>query len=254
MELPFEPFSLLRGTHQQTIISSFLHLEKDPKSHRMMVTLPDLDSIALEVTTPKGWKPTDPTVVMIHGLSGSHRSPYLIRMTKKLAKNNIRAVRLNLRSCGSGKGHAKHICHAGRSDDVLAALLQLKKETPDSPISLIGFSLGGNIALKLAGELKDQAHTLLEKVIAIGPPIDLYSSVKLGNQKKNRFYEKYFIRLLKAEKKHRYKKYPDLKKVDLPRKLTMFEFDNLYTAPEAGFKDALDYYKKSSSGRLIWIS
>lgn len=247
MELPFEPFALFSGSHQQTIIGSFLHLEKEPKSKRLMVTLPDLDRIALEITTPKDWKPTDPTVVMIHGLCGSHRSPYLVRMTKKLAKRGIRSVRLNLRGCGSGRGHARQLYHAGRSDDVHHALDVLKKAFPESPTVLIGFSLGGNIALKLAGELQGFAEKFMKGVIAIGPPIDLLSSVNLVNEKSNRIYEKYFVRLLKSEVSYRHKKYPDLEKVHLPRRLTMFEFDEYYTAPQTGFKNAVDYYRKCSA-------
>jgi hypothetical protein len=247
MELPFEPFALFSGSHQQTIIGSFLHMEKEPKSQRLMVTLPDMDSLALEITTPSSWKPTDPTIVMIHGLCGSHRSPYLIRMTKKLSKLGFRCVRLNLRGCGSGKGHAKQLYHAGRSDDVYEALSLLRKQYPESPIVLVGFSLGGNIALKLAGELGSFGEKYLTGVIAVGAPVDLFSSVNLVNQKNNRIYERYFVRLLKSEVAYRHKKYPDLEKIHLPKRLTMFEFDEYYTAPQSGFKNAIDYYRKCSS-------
>lgn len=247
MELPFEPFALFSGSHQQTIIGSILHLEKEPNSRRLMVTLPDLDQIALEITTPQDWKPTDPTVIMLHGLCGSHRSPYLIRMTKKLASLGVRCVRFNLRGCGSGKGYAKELYHAGRSDDVYKVLEILKNENPLSPTVLLGFSLGGNIALKTVGELSDFANNYLKGVIAVGPPVDLLSSVNLVGQRQNRFYEKYFLRLLKSEVAYRHKQYPELNKIRFPRGLTMFEFDEYYTAPQSGFKNALDYYKKCSA-------
>ena len=147
IELPFDPFPFFSGSHQQTIFGSFFSFQLQPPSSRKLIELPDKDKISLEITTPKNWKPTNPTVIMLHGLCGSHKSPYLVRITKKLAKKGIRSVRFNLRGCGSGKGLAKGIYHCGRSEDVLVALKELKKEHPNSPIVLIGFSIGGSIAL-----------------------------------------------------------------------------------------------------------
>ena len=246
-EIPFEPFPFLTDPHQQTIIGSFFNLLIEPTSTRKLVSLKDGDKLSLEITTPKGWKPTDLTVLMVHGLCGSHRSPYLVRMAKKLEPLGIRTVRFNMRGCGSGRGLAKQIYHSGRSEDVFEATKALQAEHPESPIVLIGFSLGGNIVLKMAGELNTLGQTFLHKVIAVSPPADLFSSVLLLGDEANGMYERYFYRILRNDVVYLHKTFKDLPRIDLPRSLKFYEFDQLYTAPRCGFTSAQDYYNKCSS-------
>ncbi|MDE3046118.1 MAG: alpha/beta fold hydrolase [Verrucomicrobiota bacterium] len=250
-ELPFEPFSFIHDPHYQTIISSFFNLLFDPVSDSRIIPLSDGDKLCVEVTTPLGWKPTDLTVVMVHGACGSHQSPYLVRMVKRLEPKNIRSVRVNLRGCGSGKGLAKHSYHGGRSEDVFEVLKTLKRGTPDSPMLLIGFSLGGNIALKLAGELHSLGQEYLKAVIAVSPPVDLYSSVQMISDPANVMYERYFYKLLREDVLYRQKVFKDLPRVQLPKELKLYEFDQLYLAPYCGFKSAMDYYEKCSSIYVI---
>jgi predicted alpha/beta-fold hydrolase len=189
--------------------------------------------------------------VFVHGLCGSHSSPYLVRLAKRLAPLGCRIVRFNMRGCGSGKGLAKQIYHSGRSDDVFAAIQAVKKEYPSSPITLVGFSLGGNIVLKLAGELGAIGSSILSQVIAVSPPVDLFSSVQLLGDPSNRVYEKYFYRILRAEVYYRQKLFKDLPQFDLPRNLKLYEFDQIYTAPCCGFTSADDYYAKCSAFPLV---
>ncbi|MDE3048039.1 MAG: alpha/beta fold hydrolase, partial [Verrucomicrobiota bacterium] len=170
-ELPFDPYPFLDDPHKQTIISSMVNFLFEPPSDEKRVKLPDGDVISLQVTTPRGWEPKKGTVVMVHGLCGSHQSPYMVRITKHLAQMGIRSVRYNMRGCGTGFGLAKNIYHSGRSDDLFECLKVLKIEHPDSPTVLIGFSLGGNIVLKLAGELGTLAPYFLDRVFAVSPPV-----------------------------------------------------------------------------------
>ena len=108
-EIPhFKPFPLFSGCHFQTIVASLLMFYKKPRSQTEYVEVSDGDKLAMEVYTPKGWRPKDLTVLMIHGYSGSHTSPYLIRMTKKLAKLGIRSIRLNMRGCEAVEGMRKN--------------------------------------------------------------------------------------------------------------------------------------------------
>jgi len=250
-ELPFDPFPFIDDPHKQTIISSVFNFLFEPASEQKLVRLPDGDRISLEITTPREWKPTDLTVLFVHGLCGSHKSPNLVRMAKRLEPLGIRTVRYNMRGCGSGKGLAKNIYHSGRSEDVFESIKALKREHPDSPIVLIGFSLGGNIVLKLAGELGTLAGPFLKGVIAVSPPMELYSSVQMIGNPDNAFYERYFYKLLRADVNFRQKKFKDLPKVDLPRDLKLYEFDQMYTAPTCGFSSAMDYYNKCSSSHVV---
>lgn len=250
-ELPFEPYSFIEDPHKQTIISSMVNFLFEPPSDQKLVKLPDGDFISLEVTTPRGWKPTDRTVFLVHGLCGSHQSPYLIRMARNLSEKGIRAVRYNMRGCGSGRGLAKHTYHSGRSDDVFECLKVLKQETPDSPTILMGFSLGGNVVLKLVGELGALGQYFLERAFAISPPVELYSSILMLGAPENSFYEKYFYKILRADVYYRHDKFKDLPKVRLPRDLKLYEFDQIYTAPVCGFSSAIDYYDKCSAAHVV---
>ncbi len=250
-ELPFEPFPFVSDPHHQTIISSFFNILFEPSSERKLVQLSDGDRLSIEITTPRGWKPTDLTVVMVHGLCGSHKSPYLARLTKRLEAQGIRSARINMRGCGSGKGLSKQMYHGGRSEDIFEALKKLKEDALDSPFLLIGFSLGGNIVLKMAGELGELAKEFLIGIIAVSPPVDLYSSVVMIGHPDNAMYEKYFVSLMRADVHYRHKKFKDLPRVKLPRKLKFYEFDQLYTAPYYGFRDAKDYYDKCSAAQFV---
>ena len=251
IDIAFEPFFLFPNPHEQTVLGCFINLPKQLQSETKFVLLPDGDKLAYEVTTPRGWTPQDPTVLMIHGLCGHHKSAPLVRMTNKLKRRKVRCIRLNLRGRGSGRGLARRLYHAGQSDDLLHALKVIKQETPDSPITVVGFSLGGNIVLKLAGELKDKASKYIEQVIAVSPPIDLQSTVELLKNPANNAYQRYFMKLLKDDIEERKRLFPDEKYVNIFSGMTFLEYDEIYTAPAFGFSSAYDYYEKSSSKNFI---
>ncbi|MGE3541596.1 MAG: YheT family hydrolase [Candidatus Tectimicrobiota bacterium] len=245
------PLPWLRNPHVQTILAAKMSLAREPVSSTWLVPLPDGDTIALEMSTPPGWQDTQQTVLLLHGLCGCHRSPYMQRLARKLLQCGIRAIRMNLRGCGSGKGLARYPYHSGRSADVLAVLEALQRVTPGALTTLVGFSLGGNIVLKLAGELADSAARYLRQVIAICPPVDLHACARLLAQPVNRIYNHYFTRLLCADVAYRQERFPDLTPVRLPSRLTLYEFDECYTAPQCGFRDALDYYQQCSAAPLV---
>ncbi|MBI5273225.1 MAG: alpha/beta fold hydrolase [Chlamydiia bacterium] len=250
-ELPFDPFPFLQDPHHQTLINTFLNFLFEPDSEQKLVTLSDGDKLSLEVTTPKDWRETDPTVILVHGLCGSHKSPNLVRMARRLEPLGIRAVRYNMRGCGSGRGLSRQIYHSGRSEDVFEAIKAMKKEAPASPITLIGFSLGGNIVLKMAGELASLGPTFVKKTIAVSPPVDLYSSILMLGREENAMYEKYFYRLLRADVHYRHKKFRDLPPIRLPHSLKLYEFDQIYTAPYCGFRNVQDYYNRCSAASVV---
>lgn len=245
----FKPFPFIRGCHAQTIVASFFMFYRDLSSQKRFVHLSDGEKLVLEITTPPNWKDTDPTVVLVHGLCGSHKSPHIIRLAKKLYQKGIRAIRLNLRGCGSGRGHAKRMYHAEASDDVWQALKEIKRDTPHSSLTVIGFSLGGNITLKMAGENGEKAKDVINKVIAINPPIDMHSSIRLLSS--TRLYERFFMHSLKAAAEYCHEFFEDLPPIEIPHSMTLLEFIDLYIAPQAGFANGKDYYHACSSGRLI---
>jgi predicted alpha/beta-fold hydrolase len=134
---------------------------------------------------------------------------------------------------------------------VRAVLDELHAEIPQSSLQLVGFSLGGNIVLKLAGELGNTVAASLRQVIAVCPPADLAACARLLAQPSNRLYERYFVRLLKADVAERQARFPDVPRVELPPELSLYTFDNLYTAPLCGFRNADDYYARCSAAPLV---
>ena len=248
--LPFRPLPLLANAHLQTIVAARLYLPIEPPSVIRIIPLPDGDHIALEVATPAAWQPAQPTVVMVHGLCGCHRSPYMMRIAYKLWRRGLRAVRLNLRGCGSGAGLARLPYHSGRSADVWCVLQALHRDTPQSPTTVLGFSLGGNIVLKMAAELGAMATPYAEQVIAVCPPADLAACSRLLSQPANHLYEQRFMRQLRTAVHELQRHFPDLPQVTLPPQLSLHEFDNIFTAPRCGFQDAADYYARCSAAPL----
>ncbi|MCH9611616.1 MAG: hypothetical protein S4CHLAM102_00860 [Chlamydiia bacterium] len=247
--LDFKP--LIKSAYGQTVLSSLIDFDSGIRSKTHYLDLTDGDVLAYEESTPDAWRPDMPIVVMVHGLCGSHRSHYMKRISRKFFNKNVKAIRLNLRGCGSGKGLARNIYHSGCSPDIAFALRTIKKQYPDAPLYLIGFSLGANLVLKLAGELGEKAKDLLHGVISVSPPVDLLSSARLFAQPSNHFYERYFLKLLIEDITFIHNKFEDLPKYDLPANININDFDELYVAPRANFPSALDYYRVCSSKRVI---
>lgn len=250
-ELPFDPFPYLGEPNSQTIVNVYFNFFLETSWTQKLISLPDGDLLSHVVTTPSNWKPTDPTILLLHGLCGSHESPNPARMAHRLEKKGIRAIRLNMRGCGTGRGLSRGIYHGGRSEDILETLKVLKKEYPESPMILIGFSLGGNITLKLAGELGSFGKNFLEGAIAITPPADLSSSIKMLEGSDYGLYQRYFYKLLREDVHYIHKKFRDLPRIHLPKNLKLREFDQIYTAPSCGFLNADDYYSKCSSAQFV---
>lgn len=238
--LDFKPFWGLSSKHLQIIASSLSPDGYAPPTKQWLVDIDNGDKLSCEVSTPLNWDEKT-TVALIHGLSGNHRSSYMIRMARKFFQEGYKVVRINLRGCGSGINLSKLPSGAGNSNDILLVLQQLKKNTPSSDIFLIGFSLGGNITLKLAGELGEEAKKLVKTFIAVSPPLNLEETARLIQQPGHNLYHHYYLsRILKQAK-------PWIKEPIH----SIQEYDDKITGPMWGFKDAHDYYAKCSCIRFL---
>ena len=154
---PFDPHPLLWNGHLQTIVARYL---PGPRvrlaSIYHEVDIGDGEALSVLESTPATWRAGDPAVVMIHGLAGCVRSPFLSRVALKLYQMGLRVVRMNLKGAGSGYGLARNFYHGGRSEDPRTVVQWLARRAPGSPIALVGFSLGANLVLKLASEASEQ--------------------------------------------------------------------------------------------------
>lgn len=250
--LEFRPLPLIANPHLQTILGSYWtgRIPRYP-TRRGHVALPDGDRLVYHDSQPPGWRPGQQVAVLIHGLGGSHQSGYLRRMAARLWEQGIRAIRLDLRGAGHGAALARRTYNAGCSADVRAVVEALHAQAPTSALVLVGFSLGGNVVLKLAGEAAADPLPGLERVAAVAPPIDLERCARLIMLPRNRLYERFFVQALLAQLREQQRLCPNWEPVSLPRRLSLWEFDDRYTAPRGGYASAADYYRRASSLPLV---
>jgi uncharacterized protein len=247
--VPFQAHRLLRTGHAQTLAGFLLPRGAVCETAvQRIVPLPDGDSVVLHDDCPSGWQPGDRTALLIHGLAGCHGSPYLVRIAKKLNARGVRTFRMDLRGCGAGAALARFPYHSGRSEDAAAALRFMASLCPGSPASLAGFSLGGNITLKLLGESPADVPANLDRAVAVCPPVDLQKCVDNLARGANRWYDRYFVRLLLQQVRERPKLVPDAAVREFARvPRGVGEFDDAFTAPVCGFGTAAEYYRRCSS-------
>jgi len=251
-DFEFRPLPLLRNPHIQTVLGALVPgLDCPQPDQQRVVRLPDGDAVVLHNNTPPGWQPGGPLALLVHGLSGSHLSPHIRRLAALLLSHRVRVARMDLRGAGAGLPLSRRCYHAGRSDDVRAALDEMHTWSPSSPLLLMGLSLGGALVLKMAAESADRPVPGLVRVAAVAPPIDLPRCSALLSLRKNRIYEDNFLRDLTLEARLRQRFFSDLPPLSFPRRMTMRLFDELYTAPRGGFASADDYYRKTSCAALI---
>ncbi|WP_339910089.1 YheT family hydrolase [Symmachiella dynata] len=248
----FIPHPVLKGGHAQTLAGTYLPGSKFVYSaiqHRL--DLPDGDALILHDDQPETWNNGDRVVLMMHGLAGCYESPYMIRIAGKLNTAGARVFRMDHRDCGAGAGLAVQPYNAGRSDDALAALKEVIRLCPNSPVAIVGFSLSANIVLKLLGEDPSILPPELDRGMAVNPPIDLLHSVKALDLPLGRLYDRHFMGLLIAQVMQRNLRL-DGKHFEFPRKpRRLMEFDDWYTAPLSGYGNATNYYARCSASQFI---
>lgn len=244
--VPFEPF--FSNPHLLTIAGNFWRRRLDetrfPTRQALYETEPGT-RVLVEENRPAGGARGE--VFLHHGLEGSSRSGYMISMAQALSEAGFAAHRINMRGCGGSEHLTDTLYHSGLTADLLAILRRFESEGR-GPRFVVGYSLGGNVSLKLAGELAEQAHGLIAAVVAVSTPLDLAACVRRLGARENWIYEQRFVRSLKARYRRRHMAFPHkfpLAGLDSTR--TVFEFDDRFTSTAFGFGDALNYYKTQSS-------
>lgn len=249
----FVPHWLLRNGHFQTVAAACLDGAFPPEcAGRHLVNVSDGDQIVLHDDCPEIWVPGDPAALLVHGLAGSHRSTYLRRIARRLNQRGVRTFRMDMRCCGAGMGLAKLPYHSGRSDDARAALKEIVRQCPGSPISALGFSLGGSILLKLVGETTSGNPPELQSVLAVCPPVDLAFCVERLNAGWNRLYDRYFLNKLLNHVALWRTMVPDVPSPSNPRAPRRIEeFDDQFTGPVCGFGTGANYYRETSAFQFV---
>lgn len=193
-----------------------------------------------------------PTILLLHGLEGSSLAHYICGISDKAWAAGWNVVRLNQRNCGDTEHLSRGLYHSGLTHDPLFVLRELIEVDRLPTLAVAGYSLGGNLTLKLAGELSDAAPPELKAVCAVSPTMDLAVCVEALERKANLLYEWNFVRNLKARMKRKVAAWPDaFNLAPLGSVRTVRQFDDAFTAPHHGFRDAADYYYRASAMRVI---
>jgi uncharacterized protein len=201
------------------------------------------------------WQPNRadrPTLLGLHGLEGSSHVHYLKGLADKAWRQGWNVVRVNQRNCGGTEHLTPGLYHSGLTADPAAVMRALMTTDRVRDFAMVGYSLGGNIALKLAAEVTHARDLPLRAVVGVCPTIDLSRCVDAIERRPNFLYHHNFVRSLKARMRRKAALWPghyDLSRIDLVR--TIRQFDDEYTAPHHGFGDAENYYRQASAMRVI---
>ena len=191
-------------------------------------------------------------LVLVHGLEGSSESGYARSMAAAALEAGYVVHRYNMRGCGGSPWHPKANYHSGQTGDLLHVARE-RKRASGLPLFAVGYSLGGNIVLKLAGDLGEHGGDLFAAVCSVSAPIGLgRTSVQATGEPRNILYRRRFVAKLKERVRRRNHMAPDLFPLGpLAQVHSIYDFDDLYTAQIFGFGSADNYYRTQSSNQFL---
>jgi uncharacterized protein len=260
----FHPRSGLSNGHLQTVFGNFLPRPSslpEPVVELVEVAPSRGSQIASQVLCECHWHPLPdraerPTVIILHGLEGSSHSQYVIGNANKLWHAGCNVIRMNMRNCGCHEIDMARLTptlyHSGMSGDVEHVLRYFIEHENLHSVSLIGYSMGGNLMLKLAGDLGHSAPPELHCVVGVSPAIDLAASVDALHRPINRLYERKFLRALLKRFRRKATLFPRAFDPQMATGISSVrEFDNRITALYSGFQSADDYYFRAAAARVL---
>lgn len=261
----FQPRRWVVNGHLQTILGNYLPRRDSlpaPVQQLVEVSPPQGSQIASQVLCECHWQPfsqraTSPTAILLHGLEGSSHSQYVIGNANKLWRAGCNIVRMNMRNCGPRENEnvlrlSPTLYHSGLSQDVNRVMRFFIEAEDLQSIALIGYSMGGNLVLKLAGDLGESAPSQLRSVIGVSPAIDLAASADALHEPQNRIYERKFIRAMVKRFRQKAGIFPRAYDPHRAEHITSLrEFDERITALYCGFRSAEDYYYRVAAARVL---
>jgi predicted alpha/beta-fold hydrolase len=246
---PFEPF--FKNPHLATLAGNFwtrpVSEARWPAEAVLYRTEPDVQ-VLVHTQRPDGAPRGD--VILVHGLEGSSESGYARSMAFAALERGYAAHRFNMRGCGGTEALALMSYHAGQTSDLFAVIKEIAKA--GRKIFIVGYSLGANVALKLAGELGEGGRGLLAGVCAVSAPIDLSACAHALNSRANFLYQNRFLDRLKERIRRKNRLSPDVYTLEhLPKVRSIVDFDDHYTARLFGFGTAANYFRTQSANQFL---
>ncbi|MDQ3535896.1 MAG: alpha/beta fold hydrolase [Bacteroidota bacterium] len=240
----YKPPFYLFNAHLQTIVPALFRQVKNINYSRERIATNDNDFLDLDWVL----NPSDKLAIISHGLEGDSNRPYVKGMAKILKKAGFEVLAWNFRGCSGEINKQLRFYHSGATEDLDHVINHALKKNTYNEIMVLGFSLGGNLTLKYLGEQGDKINSKIKRSVVYSVPLNLHSSCTKISRPENHLYSRRFLKRLK-------KKILD-KSIMIPDQLSMEgystiknlkDFDNKYTAPLHGFKDAVAYYEACSA-------
>lgn len=249
----FEPHPLLHNAHLMTLAAAFW-LRRfpalPPSAPRFFETEP-----GTRVRADCHWQPEPqrhPALILLHGLEGSSDSGYMLGTAEKAFRARFNVLRLNQRNCGGTEALTPTLYNSGLSSDIRAVVQNLIEAEKLTEVFVAGFSMGGNLVLKMVAELGQEAPAELRAAIGVCPSCDLAACADAIGEPRNVLYERHFVKRLKQRMRVKAELFPGRYPLNgLERVWSVREFDGVITAKFCGFRDADDYYARSSALPLL---
>ncbi len=239
----YSPPTFLANGHLQTLLPTLFRRVRDIRYQRERIGTPDGDFLDLD------WSRigVEEVAILSHGLEGSSQSPYMRGMARALNQNGWDVLAWNFRGCSGVPNRTPRFYHSGATEDLETIISHVVSKNVYTEIALIGFSLGGNLTLKYLGERGGEVHSLIRRTVTFSVPCDLAASVAALSKPANQIYMRQFLKKLHQKIKAKMEIMPEKINDDGFERLKTFrDFDDRYTAPLHGFKDAGDYWRKCS--------
>jgi len=252
----FEPHRLLRNSHAMTLVAAFCLRRYAclPVGVERRFRVDD----ETEVLGICHWQPEPqrcPTIVLLHGLEGSVESAYMLGTAEKAYAAGFNAVRLNQRNCGAGEALTPSLYNSSLSCDPRAVVLELAERDRLPEIFVCGWSMGGNVILKMVGEFGAAPPPQLRGAVGVAPAVNLSFSADAISERQNFLYQWHFVRNLKRRTLRKTARHPEryavIRADGLGRVRTIRQFDDAVVAPVFGYRDAEDYYQRASALNTI---
>lgn len=242
------PPRLFKNPHISTIFPALFRQVGGISYLRERIETPDNDFVDLDWSTIG----SDRLVLVLHGLEGSAQSAYVKGIVKAFNRKNIDAAALNFRSCSGEMNRNLYTYHSGATADLNTVIQHISMRNGYKSLILVGFSLGGNMILKYLGEQGKSTPAIIEQAIVFSVPCDLEGCSYRMAKRENKIYMMRFMMGLKQKIKRREKEYKEILDIKKLYKASSFlDFDEHFTAPVFGFKNAKDYWTKASSKSFI---
>lgn len=250
---PFEPHPLFRNPHLATVAAAYWPRDFSglrPATDRLFEVEP-----GTRVLAKCHWQESPRrhgTLVLVHGLEGSSESPYMLGIAERAFEAGFNVLRINQRNCGGTEHLTPTLCHSGLSEDYRIVLSELIECDQLPEIFFSGYSTGGNLVLKLGGELAERTPRELRGICAVSPCLDLAACADGSGHPRNLVYESYFLRSMRNTLQRKAALFPEryqAERLSAPRSVR--EWDEAITAPEWGYRDAADYYDRGSALHVI---